>query len=131
MVADTMQLMTSARGVRAELMFEREHLIHSYSDFERVRIPLLEKVCSEDDHGTTVSLSNLNRRLSHPNPEKLKRLLLSDYGRNEDFKVYVNGDQATLNDIQGEQHKENPYDGSMREQILALKRGNGLSATGH
>lgn len=26
---------------------------------------------------------------------------------------------------------DNPYDGSMREQILALKSGNELSETGH
>jgi hypothetical protein len=26
---------------------------------------------------------------------------------------------------------DNPYDGSMRERILALKNGNELSATGH
>jgi hypothetical protein len=133
MVADTMQLVTSARGVRAELMFEREHLIHSHSDFERVRIPLLEKVCSEDDHGTAVSLSNLNRRLSHPNPEKLKRLLLSDYGRNEDFKVFVNGDQATLNDIPGEQHKENqtlPAIGEVKLSFAIAERKQGLKDSG-
>jgi hypothetical protein len=102
MVAERMQLITSARGVRAELLFERESMAQAKSDFERVQIPLTESKCPENMHGTTVILSDLNRKLTHPSPDKLRSILVLDYGRTEGFKILVNGQEMTLRDISGE-----------------------------
>ena len=55
-----------------------------------------------DEHGTTVVLNDLNRKLTHPSPEKLRSILLLDYGRTPDFKILVNGLETTLKDIPGE-----------------------------
>ena len=102
MVAERMRLITKARGVQAELFFERESMTQAKSDFERVQIPLNELKCPPDEHGTTVVLNDLNRKLTHPSPEKLRSILLLDYGRTPDFKILVNGLETTLKDIPGE-----------------------------
>ena len=102
MVAERMRLITKARGVQAELLFERESMAQAKSDFERVQIPLNELECSPYEHGTTIVLNDLNRKLTHPSPEKLRSILLLDYGRTPDFKILVNGLETTLKDIPGE-----------------------------
>jgi Histidine kinase-, DNA gyrase B-, and HSP90-like ATPase len=102
MVAERMQLITRARGTQAELLFQRESMAQSKFDFERVQIPLTESKCSPDVHGTTIILSDLNRKLTHPSADKLRSILLLDYGRSADFKILVNGQETTLKDIPGE-----------------------------
>ena len=102
MVAERMRLITKARGVQAELLFARESMAQAKSDFERVVIPLIEQECSPEEHGTTIVLNDLNRKLTHPSPEKLRSILLLDYGRTPDFKILVNGLRTTLKDIPGE-----------------------------
>jgi hypothetical protein len=102
MVAERMRLITKARGVQAELLFEREGMAQAKADFESVQIPLIELECSPDEHGTTIVLNDLNRKLTHPSPEKLRSILLLDYGRTPDFKILVNGLETTLKDIPGE-----------------------------
>src|ERR1700733_3256395 len=101
-VGERMRLITKARGAQAELLFERESMAQAKSDFERVQIPLNELECSPDEHGTTIVLNDLNRKLTHPSPEKLRSILLLDYGRTPDFKILVNGLETTLKDTPGE-----------------------------
>lgn len=102
MVAEQMQLITRARGVQAELLFQRQRMMQSKFDFEHVKIPLVESKCPPDEHGTTIILSDLNRKLTHPSTDKLRSILLLDYGRTADFKILVNGQEMTLKDIPGE-----------------------------
>jgi hypothetical protein len=102
MVADQMELITSARGVQANLLFERERLVQAQSDFERVEIPLTSGACDTEAHGTTIVLRDLNRRLAHPNADKLRRVLVADYGRNDDFNIFVNDQLVSVRDVPGE-----------------------------
>ena len=104
MVADQMEISTRARGREAKLLIDRAQLMKARSDFEAVEFAFTSQDCERDDHGTTVTLSGLNRRLSHLNPEKLRRILVLDYGRAADFKIIVNGQLATLHDIPGESY---------------------------
>lgn len=104
MVAEQMEIRTKARGRESTLLIDRAKLIAARSDFEAVRFPFSSQVCEPSDHGTTVTLSHMNRRLAHPNPEKLRRILVLDYGRAVDFKLTVNGQLATLHDIPGESY---------------------------
>lgn len=102
MVAERMQLITKARGTQAELLFERQSMTQSKFDFEHVQIPFVESKCSPDVHGTTIILHDLNRKLTHPSADKLRSILLLDYGRSDDFNILVNGQEMTLKDIPGE-----------------------------
>jgi hypothetical protein len=104
MVAEQMEVKTKARGREAKLLLDRAQLMSARSDFEAVKFPFSSQDCEAAQHGTTVTLSHLNRRLSHPSPEKLKRIVVLDYGRAIDFKITVNGQLATLHDIPGESY---------------------------
>lgn len=102
MVAEQMEVTTKARGRESKLVISREQLTEENSDFEAVKFPFSSQSCDPKSHGTTVTLSYLNRRLSHPNADKLKRMLVLDFGRETDFRICVNGQVATMQDIPGE-----------------------------
>jgi len=102
MVADQMDVTTKARGQMSAITLQRSVLAGTTSDFEAVDIPFATSTCEKEDHGTTITLTALNRRLAHPNPEKLRRILILDYGRETDFRIVVNGVVATFHDIPGE-----------------------------
>lgn len=104
MVAEHMEVRTRARGRESKLLIDRAQLLSTASDFEAVQFPFSSEACEPDDHGTTVTLSHLNRRLSHPSAEKLRRILVLDYGRAVDFRITVNNELATLHDIPGESY---------------------------
>jgi thioredoxin reductase len=40
-------------------------LLEAQSDFEKIKFPLTVQECSEAEHGTTVTLRDLNRRLTY------------------------------------------------------------------
>jgi HSP90 family molecular chaperone len=102
MIAEQMEVVSRARGRVSSLLIDRTQINATSSDFEAIEIPFSSTNCDPSQHGTTVKLSHLNRRLSHPNAEKLRRILVLDYGRATDFKITVNGQLTTLHDISGE-----------------------------
>lgn len=102
MVAGQMEIITRARGRESKLVIDRDQLTAANADFEAVQFPFISLDCDPDAHGTKVTLSFLNRRLSHPSAEKLRRILVLDFGRATDFRILVNGQLATLQDIPGE-----------------------------
>jgi len=57
---------------------------------ERIDLPLTVEASSAGGSGTKVILSDLNHRYEYPVPEKLKELLMLEYGREEDFRIEVN-----------------------------------------
>lgn len=71
----------------------------------------------QDGEGTTISLEDLNQRLTFPDEERLKELLVLEYGREEHFAIWVNDGQVTVDDIPGQQYQYEavlPYAGPVR-----------------
>ncbi len=102
MVAEQMEVTSCARGRVSSLLIDRTQINTTSTDFEAIEIPFSSAKCDATEHGTTVKLFHLNRRLNHPNADKLRRILVMDYGRAADFKITVNGQLTTLHDISGE-----------------------------
>ncbi|RZO62397.1 MAG: hypothetical protein EVA89_09170 [Sandaracinaceae bacterium] len=100
--ADTMVLVTRARGSKTQLQIGKEHLVGAAVDLEEVDLPLHVEEIDKNDHGTTITLSNLNQKLEFPSPEKLRQLLIRDYGRESDFTIIVNGQPLSVEDVPGE-----------------------------
>jgi hypothetical protein len=99
-----MQLETWARGVYTSIILEKGRLVEASRDLEELDlIPTIEDVAA-DKHGTKVTLSGLNQNLRFPLPEKLRELLIRDYGREEDFTLHVDDEKVTYEHIQGETH---------------------------
>jgi hypothetical protein len=107
MVAETMTVSTQARSRKTTLTIPRKQLLQSHADFEKVKLPIYAEDCKPESHGTEITLSDLNRRLLHPNSEKLKQLLVLDYGREQGFSIFVNGERVTINDIPGDAFEDN------------------------
>jgi len=102
MAANTMIVESKARGFLTHLLINKEDLLSASADLEGIDLPLETTKCTQEDHGTTIILSHLNQNLSFPNPEKLKRILILEYGRQADFRIHVNDEQLSIDDIPGE-----------------------------
>ncbi len=103
MVASSMEVRTEARGRHSHLTIFRDELLRAKHDLEQVNLPLaVTNAESQEAHGTEIVLTGINQQLAFPNPEKLKRILMLEYGRTPDFSLYVDGELVDIEDIPGD-----------------------------
>ena len=107
MVSGHMTLETKARGRATHLEIPRQTLLTAESDLERVPLPIAVNKCPESDNGTTITLADLNQRLSFPDESRLRELLVWEYGREEGFAIWVNNKKVSAEDIPGQLFKYN------------------------
>ena len=101
MVAGIMEIETTARGRTTRVVVSKADLLNAARDLERFDLPITVRDAAEGAHGTTVTLRELNQRFTFPLPDKLRNLLVVEYGREADFDVKVNGVGLGLDDLQG------------------------------
>lgn len=106
MVADDMQIATRARGLESRLDLRKSLLLKAKGDFEEYQIPITEDPCAKALTGTKVVLSDLNQNLQFPNPDKLKAILVREYGRDDDFRISVNGNPIGIEDLPGQKFEK-------------------------
>lgn len=102
MVASLMEIRTRARGVETSLRIWRDELIAAKHDLEQVELPIETQPCDPALHGTEIILSGINQNFTFPNAERLKRLLVLEYGRQGDFQLYVGDELVDIEDIPGD-----------------------------
>lgn len=102
MVANVMEIETTARGKTTRVVIAKQDLLNVSRDLERIDLPLSVTPAPDGASGTKVTLSGLNDRYEFPLPEKLKTLLMTEYGREEDVRIKVNGELLGLEDLPGE-----------------------------
>jgi hypothetical protein len=100
MAASVMTLQTCTRGVRTSFTLRVQDLLE-VDDIEHLPIELSTEECDAAKHGTRITLSNLDRNLLFPSPEKFRQILLQDYGREQDFAIIVNGKSLGVDDVIG------------------------------
>src|SRR6266568_2761425 len=105
MAASTMRLVTRARGTATELRIRKEDLLQSSRDLDDIDLPVNAKACASEAHGTTITLTDLSQSLQFPSQERLREVLVLEYGRATDFVVYVNGEALAVEHIPGDQVK--------------------------
>lgn len=101
-IAEVMTVETSARGQTTCLTIPKQELLSSTADLEKLPLPLTTRPCNAQLHGTTLTLSRLHQHLAFPNSDRLKQLLMLDYGRETDFTILVNDQPLGVADISGE-----------------------------
>jgi hypothetical protein len=102
-LASEMELVTQAAGKRTRVVISKPVLMEALGDLEKVPLPLdVADSVPADTKGTTITLRNLNPKLSHIQPDKLKELLALDYDREPSFLIFVNGERVFHHNIQGE-----------------------------
>lgn len=103
MAAGEMVLSTSARGQRTVLTIRKADLLRDDApDLERIDLPREVTACAKTDHGTTVTLNHLHQNLQFPSSDRLRQLLVMEYGREHGFTVYVNDEALSVRDVPGE-----------------------------
>lgn len=102
-VAGRMTLATRRGGRQSLLSIDRGELETGPQDIERVDVPIDSADCDPNDHGTTITLSELFSRINYPTPAALRHALAAEYGRQSEMKVIINGE--VLKHLQIEGHK--------------------------
>ncbi|MCX7011496.1 MAG: ATP-binding protein [Candidatus Sumerlaeota bacterium] len=105
-LAATMEILTKARGKQTKLMIRKSDILQAGRDLERIGLPVEVVPCDAEEHGTTVTLSDLDSRLNPPSPDKVKEMLVLEYGREPDFTIQVNGSRLASHDVSGEKFIE-------------------------
>lgn len=106
MVANQMTVETFAVGFKTTIVINKNELAKAGYDLEKVPIPITVSECNKDKHGTTITLEGLNQNLNFPNPDKLKEILMRDYGREIDFNISINDENIGVLDLQGKSFTE-------------------------
>ncbi|MCC6725297.1 MAG: DUF4263 domain-containing protein [Saprospiraceae bacterium] len=106
MVATQMKVETFAAGKKTIIIINKDELAKAGYDLEKVPLPITVEDCDEKLHGTTITLEGLNQNLNYPNPDRLKELLIRDYGRETDFNLTINGESVGVLDLQGKSYSE-------------------------
>jgi hypothetical protein len=101
MIAHKMQIESVARGKKCTLIIDKKELIENESDLESVPLSLKEAEAEQGFIGTKVTLSLLDSSLNFPVPDRLREVLIYEYGREDSFKVYVNGVPLSVQDVPG------------------------------
>jgi len=132
MVANTMKLETWSRGRKCEFSLSAVDLENA-ADIEQLPIELIVADADARNSGTTITLSNLIQGLAFPNPDKLRQLLLQEYGRKEGFDISVNNKQLGVDDIQGNYTKHeitHPTIGKVNLHFVVTKQKGKLKQPG-
>lgn len=106
MAASEMRVETWARGTKTSITIAKADLLtarEAVADLEAVAIPVATEKCDSALHGTRVTLTALNQKFELPDPEKLKAILVMEYGREDEFGVIVNDVPIALEDVPGTQ----------------------------
>ena len=90
MAASVMKLTTCARSSEVSFTLSLKAL-EEQADIEHVPIDAEVRPCSPELHGTSITLSDLHQELAYPHANKLRQILLQEYGRQKDFSITVNG----------------------------------------
>ena len=96
-----MEVEAVARGCKCTLLIDKKELIENQGDLEAVPLSLTEASAAKGEVGTKITLSLLDSRLNFPTPDKLREVLIYEYGREDTFKVFVNDVPLSVEDVPG------------------------------
>jgi len=132
MVASTMMLETRARGRLCSFTLRLEDLAN-VADIEHLNIAFRTEPCDEKVHGTTITLSNLHQNFVYPDANKMRQVLLQDYGRQDDFCLSIDGKKLAVDDLSGSYsdiEKELPVLGLVKLRFTISDKKSGLRQPG-
>ena len=113
MVADQMVLSTIARGIRSSFQLRKSELLISNRDLEDYEIVVETSTDDAAESGTRIELRDLNQNLAFPNPDRMRALLIREYGRESDIEIVINGQMIGVEDLPG----------ASFEQVIPLESG--------
>lgn len=130
--AATMIVETRRGGQLTKVVIRKEDLPRD-RDLEAIDLPTEVTPCEENEHGTTITLTDLNQALEFPSPEKLRELLVLEYVRSHDFSVVINDEALDIGDLPGTTFEHTaalPRAGAVRLRFGVLEKKNGVKQSG-
>lgn len=106
MVASVMEVNTVSRAKETRLQIWRDELVKAKHDLEQIHLPIHTDEVADKHDGTEIVLRGINQNFTFPNPDKLKRLLVLEYGRQADFSIYVDDELVDIEDIPGDGYEK-------------------------
>jgi len=132
MAAATMTLETCTRGQMCRITLRLDDF-SQVEDIEQLNIGLQSEPCELGRHGTILTLSDLHQGLAYPDPNRLRQILLQDYGRQDDFIIIIDGKRLDVDDVSGnytEQEKTLPNAGKVKLRFTISDGKSGLRQPG-
>ncbi|CAJ4766925.1 HSP90 family protein [Burkholderia pseudomallei] len=132
MAAAAMTLETYARGRLCRITLRLDDL-SQVDDIEQMNIGLHSESCASERHGTTITLSELHQSMAYPDANRLRQILLQDYGRQDDFAITVDSKRLDVDDVSGsysEQEHTLPHAGSVKLRFAISDGKTGLRQPG-
>lgn len=132
MAAAVMTLETRARGRLCRITLRLDDL-SQVEDIEQLNIGLQSEPCGTELHGTTITLTDLHQGLAYPDANRLRQILLQDYGRQDDFSITIDGKRLDVDDVSGsysEQEQDLPNAGKVRLRFAISDGKSGLRQPG-
>ena len=132
MAAATMMLETRARGRLCRISLRLDDLAR-VEDIEQLDISLHSEPCAPELHGTTITLNDLHQGLAYPDANRLRQILLQDYGRQDDFAITVDDKRLDVDDVSGryaEQDQSLPNVGKVKLRFSISDGKSGLRQPG-
>ena len=101
MAAQMMTVTTISRGNQCRFVLDRKYLEEQGRELTEAEI-IIASEPSDESPGTTIELSNLSQTFTHPAESKLGRILLREFGRQDNFAIHINGHLLTPNVLEGD-----------------------------
>lgn len=98
--ANQMEVQTTHNKITSTLVINKDDLYNYDNALEELNIEVISKA-SDYSSGTKIILSGLNQDLNLPSVEKLRELLIFEFGRQPDFNIFINLERVTFEDIHG------------------------------
>ncbi|WP_150300636.1 ATP-binding protein [Pseudomonas profundi] len=105
MAASIMTLETYARGSKVSFTVSLADL-KLVTDIEHVPIYPTIETCPYNQHGTIITLSSLHQGLSYPDANRLRQILIQEYGRQKDFTIIIDRKPLAIDDLDGTYSEE-------------------------
>lgn len=105
LVADKMSIITVQNGVQIRFQIVKNEFLNKH---ENMSTKAIDMVVIKDDlllNGTKVVLNDIDMLSLTPSDNKLRQLLVLEYGRESDFNIYINGTPLMVEDIGGKNYK--------------------------
>jgi len=99
--AQIMRVSTTKGGQRTTIEIDRDKILRTNLDLEKVPLSTKQETAALTEHGTIITLLSLNQNLHFPDQERMRAVLVHEYGRNDGFQIYVNDSPLTVEDIPG------------------------------
>ncbi len=105
-IAGLIRVETYKNGIITATNLKREDF-NSKPDLENTKFDIETYQNNSSQTGTKIILKELKQDLSVPNENALRRYLRNNLPKYEDFKIFVNNTECTMEDIHGEKHDIN------------------------